>query len=111
MRNRWSSLIMVFALLVCPVVCFGGWLGHEDDGNSPTDGGEHRSCVEHPCICAGATIPTTDHAVGATACLPIAVLPVASFTDRVSLIVGAHTATFSSNPDPPDYCRVLPLLI
>jgi len=111
MRRRLSSSVIIFALLICPVACFGDGLAHENDTTTPADGGEHRSCVEHPCICAGATIPTTDHALGATAYLSIAVLPVASFADRVSLIVGAHTATFPSNPDPPDSRRVLPLLI
>jgi|CXWL01.1.fsa_nt_gi hypothetical protein len=111
MRYRLSSLIMVLALLVCPVVCFSEGLAHEDNHSSPADGGEHRSCVEHPCICAGATIPTTDHAIGAAVAPPIAVLPVESFTDGVSLKAGAYAATSMLIPDPPGSRRILPLLI
>ena len=102
---------MAFALLVCPAACFGGWLAHEHEGTQPTDGGGHRSCVKHSCICAGATTPSTNHPIVAAAHPPVELLPVINMTALAALEAGANVSASISNPVPPNSCGILPLLI
>jgi len=57
MRERLSTVLILWVVVFCPAVCTGGFSFHDDD-QAPSKDCEHQdSCLDHSCLCSGKVLP------------------------------------------------------
>lgn len=111
MGARFTTTLLVMALLCCPLVCGSGTiLGHHAEHSSDASG-DRNDCPPGSCFCSGASLPQGAASTASllpliNAWVPALVLP----PSRVSAVdVAAGRETVLPGVDHSN--RVLPLLI